>query len=61
MAVTTEEKRSIFAKYGSGENDTGSTPAQIALLTKRIEDLSAHLKQNKKDYGTLRALHKLVG
>jgi small subunit ribosomal protein S15 len=61
MAVTSEEKRSLFARYGRDENDTGSTAAQIALFTRRIEDLSAHLKQNKKDYGTLRALQKLVG
>lgn len=61
MAVTSEEKHSIFAKYGRDENDTGSTPAQIALFTRRIEELSAHLKENKKDYATLRALQKLVG
>lgn len=61
MAVSTEEKQSIFAKYGRDENDTGSTPAQIALFTRRIEELSAHLKSNKKDYATLRALQKLVG
>ena len=61
MAVTKEQKQEIFAKYGRGENDTGSTPAQIALFTKRIEDLSSHLKNHKQDYSTLRALHKLVG
>jgi small subunit ribosomal protein S15 len=61
MAVSSEEKQSIFAKYGRDENDTGSTPAQIALFTRRIEELSAHLKANKKDYATLRALQKLVG
>jgi len=61
MAVTQEEKKSIFEKYGTGKEDTGSTPGQIALFTKRIEDLSAHLKNHKKDYSTLRALQKLVG
>ena len=61
MAVSSAEKQAIFAKYGRGENDTGSTPAQISLFTRRIEELSAHLKANKKDYATLRALQKLVG
>lgn len=61
MAVTKEQKQSIFAKYGKDENDTGSTPAQIALFTERIQDLSSHLKDHKKDYSTLRALQKLVG
>lgn len=61
MAVTKDQKREIFEKHGQGENDTGSTPAQIALFTKRIEDLSSHLKNHKKDYSTLRALQKLVG
>jgi small subunit ribosomal protein S15 len=61
MAVSSVEKQAIFAKYGRDESDTGSTPAQIALFTRRIEELSAHLKANKKDYATLRALQKLVG
>lgn len=61
MAVSSEEKQTIFSKYGKDKSDTGSTPAQIALFTRRIEELSAHLKQNKKDYGTLRALQQLVG
>jgi len=61
MAVTKEKKQEIFAKYGTDENDTGSTPAQIALFTERIQDLSSHLKNHKKDYSTLRALQKLVG
>lgn len=61
MAVTKDKKQEIFAKYGKDENDTGSTPAQIALFTERIQDLSSHLKDNKKDYSTLRALQKLVG
>ncbi len=61
MAVTKDQKKEIFEKHGEGKNDTGSTPAQIALFTKRIEDLSSHLKNHKKDYSTLRALQKLVG
>ncbi len=61
MAVTKSQKKEVFANYGTDENDTGSTPGQIALFTKRIEDLSSHLKNHKKDYSTLRALQKLVG
>ena len=61
MSITKAEKAEIFAKHGKSATDTGSTEGQIALFTKRIADLTEHLKQNKKDYNTQRSLVKLVG
>jgi small subunit ribosomal protein S15 len=56
-----EEKAAIFKKYGKSEKNTGSTDGQIALFTKRINDLTVHLKTNHKDYNTERSLVMLVG
>lgn len=61
MYLTKEEKEEVFEKYGSGKNDTGSTEGQIALFTQRIEHLTGHLKNHKKDFNTERALVMLVG
>ena len=61
MYLTPEVKKEIFKKHGKSENDTGSTEGQIALFTYRINHLTNHLKNNKKDYSTERALVKLVG
>ena len=61
MSLTSEEKKQIFKDYGKDENDTGSPESQIALFTKRITDLTSHLNSHKKDFGTQRALLKLVG
>ena len=61
MSFTTEQKKEIFKTYGKGEGDTGSPEAQIALFSKRIQHLTEHLKSNKKDYATARALKTLVG
>ena len=61
MYLTPEKKREIFAKYGKSEKDTGSPESQIALFTYRINHLNEHLKKNRKDFGTQRALLKLVG
>jgi small subunit ribosomal protein S15 len=61
MYLTSETKKEIFKKYGKSEKDTGSTEAQIALFTLRINHLTEHLKTNKKDFATQRALIKLVG
>ncbi|MCF8294605.1 MAG: 30S ribosomal protein S15 [Bacteroidales bacterium] len=61
MYLTTEKKREIFATYGKSEKDTGTAEGQIALFTFRINHLTEHLKSNKKDFGTQRALLKLVG
>lgn len=61
MYLTSETKTELFAKYGKDAKDTGSAESQIALFTFRIKHLTEHLKQNKKDFGTERALTRLVG
>jgi len=61
MYLTAEKKKEFFKKYGKSAEDTGSIEAQIALFTHRIAHLTEHLKMNKKDYSTQRALLKLVG
>jgi small subunit ribosomal protein S15 len=61
MAITKEKKATIFTQFGGVASNTGSTEAQIALLTERILDISGHLKANKKDFSTQRGLIKMVG
>ena len=61
MYLTAEKKQELFAKHGKSATDTGSPEAQIALFTFRINHLTEHLKQNKKDFSTERALVMLVG
>ena len=61
MYLTAEKKKDFFKTYGKSESDTGSTEGQIALFTYRIAHLTEHLKTNKKDFSTQRALLKLVG
>ena len=61
MALDSAKKHEIVAKYGRGENDTGSPEVQIALLTERIKYLTEHLKTNKKDHSSRLGLLKLVG
>ena len=61
MYLTTEKKQEIFEKYGKSATNTGSTEGQIALFSFRINHLTEHLKINKKDFGTQRALISLVG
>ena len=61
MALDQAKKAEIIAKYGRGENDTGSTEVQVALLTERIKYLTEHLKTNKKDHSSRVGLLKLVG
>ena len=61
MYLTAEKKQEIFKKYGKSESDTGSTEGQVALFTYRINHLNEHLKANKKDHSTQRALLRLVG
>ncbi len=59
--LNAEKKQEIFAKYGKSNTDTGSPESQVALFSYRIAHLTEHLKSNKKDHGTRRALLKLVG
>ena len=54
-------KEELIKEYGKSDNDTGSTEVQVALLTKRIDDLTGHLKKHKKDHHTRRGLLMLVG
>lgn len=61
MYLSAEKKKELFTRYGQNETDTGSTEGQIALFTFRINHLTEHLKSNKKDHNTRRALIKLVG
>ena len=61
MALTTEHKKSIMAEYATVEGDTGSPEVQIAMLSKRISDLTEHLKFHKHDHHTRRGLLALVG
>ena len=56
-----EEKNAIIKEYAIHEGDTGSPEVQIAILTKRIADLTEHLKTHKKDHHSRRGLLKMVG
>ena len=59
--MTKEQKSAIIAEYATHEGDTGSPEVQIAVLTKRINDLTEHLKEHKKDHHSRRGLLKMVG
>ncbi len=61
MYLTSEIKQGVFKKYGNSKTNTGSPESQVALFTHRINHLTEHLKLNKKDFSTQRALLKLVG
>ncbi|GAA3716847.1 30S ribosomal protein S15 [Gordonia hankookensis] len=61
MALTATQKKEILAEYGLHETDTGSPEAQVAMLTKRITDLTEHLKEHKHDHHSRRGLLLLVG
>jgi len=61
MYLTKEAKAEIFKKHGKSVTDTGTSEGQIALFTFRINHLTGHLKNNRKDYNTERSLVKLVG
>ncbi len=55
------EKEAIIKEYATHEGDTGSPEVQIAVLTKRINDLTEHLKTHKKDHHSRRGLFKMIG
>ena len=61
MTLTVDAKREIVGKYGRDETDTGSTEVQVALLTARINELTEHLREHKKDHHSRRGLLMLVG
>lgn len=60
MNVTREEKETIKAEFGKHANDTGSTEIQIAACSKRINNLTEHLKKNKKDHCSKKGLYAIV-
>ncbi|MFT6210662.1 MAG: small subunit ribosomal protein S15 [Bacteroidia bacterium] len=61
MYLTSDVKKEIFKKHGGADTNTGSAEGQIALFSHRINHLTGHLKNNRKDFGTQRALLNLVG
>ena len=61
MALTKEAKQEIVKEFGTTENDTGKTEVQIALITRRIAELTEHFKVYKKDNNSKRSLLRLVG
>ncbi|MDX1618810.1 MAG: 30S ribosomal protein S15 [Balneolaceae bacterium] len=61
MSITKERKQELVEKYGESKEDTGSTEAQIAILTERISHLTGHLKDHEQDHASRRGLLKMVG
>ena len=61
MSLEKEAKEKIIGDFGHNEKDTGSAEVQIALITKRIEELTEHFKVHKKDHNSRRGLLQLVG
>lgn len=61
MYLDAAKKQEIFGQYGTSNTDTGSAESQIALFSYRISHLTEHMKKNRKDYSTERALTGLVG
>lgn len=61
IMISKEKKAAIIAEYGRKPGDTGSPEVQIAILTARIAELTAHLQDNKKDHHSRRGLLKMVG
>ncbi len=59
--LTAEKKQELFGQYGTSNTDTGSAESQVALFSYRISHLTEHLKKNRHDFGTQRALLRLVG
>ncbi len=60
MAITKDKKAEVIGEFANGEGDTGSPEVQIAILTTRINNLTEHMRSNKKDYGTRRGLLGMV-
>ena len=61
MSINLKNKPEIIKKYGENEKDTGSASVQIAMMSQKINELTEHLKINKKDFATKRGLLMLVG
>jgi small subunit ribosomal protein S15 len=61
MQLSSESKKAIFTKFNNSATNTGSAEGQIAMFTERINSLTEHLKDQKKDFSTQRSLIRLVG
>ena len=61
MQLSSESKKAIFTKFNNSDSNTGSAEGQIAMFTERINSLTDHLKDQKKDFSTQRSLIRLVG
>ena len=61
MSISPERKQELLKEYGRVPNDSGSPEVQIAILTDRINELTTHLKEHKKDHHSRRGLLKMVG
>ena len=61
MALTQAKKQELIGEYQVHETDTGSADLQVAMLTERINQLTQHLKSNKKDHSSRRGLLKMIG
>lgn len=61
MSINLKNKQEIVKKFGKNAKDTGSSAVQVAMLTKKISELTEHLKSNKKDFATKRGLLMMVG
>lgn len=59
--ISKEKKAAIIAEYGRKEGDTGSPEVQIAILTARIAELTAHLQENPKDFHSRRGMYQMIG
>ena len=61
MSITQERKAELITEFGKNEKDSGSAPVQVAILSERIRNLTEHLKDHKKDFGSRRGLLAMVG
>jgi small subunit ribosomal protein S15 len=61
VTITAEKTKELVAELGTGDNDTGAAPVQIAILTERIRNLTEHLRANAGDFGSRRGLLKMIG
>ncbi len=61
MSINLKNKQEIIKKYGANEKDSGSATVQVAMMSKKINELTEHLKTNAKDFATKRGLLMMVG
>ena len=61
MSITQERKAELITEFGKNKEDSGSASVQVAILSERIRNLTEHLKDHKKDFGSRRGLLAMVG